>query len=458
MRAAFRQPGFRLLYGGLLASMVGDSLMLIVLAIWVKDLTGSNGAAGLTFFFLAAPALVAPLIGMVVDRFTRRSVLFWGNLASALAVVPLLLVRDQDDVWIVYAVTVLYGISFIALPAGLNGLLKEMLPDALLVDANASLSTSKESLRLVGPLLGAGLFTLVGGGAVAVIDASTFVIAAVAIRALRVQEDRPLRDATHFRDEVLAGVRHIRRDRVLLHTMISLGVALLVIGFMEAAVFAMVDAFGKPASWVGVIVSVQGVGAVAGGFSSSQIIKRIGEVGAISVSLAGFALGLALCAATPMLSLVFLGVVVLGFTLPVFIVAFTTLLQRRTPHHLMGRVSAAADVIIGTPQAISIALGALLVSLVSYRTIYWISAVVLIASAGYLVLALGRRPTTAPDLIRGGVEAAPTRPGPVGLPDTLAAAAVGGLDVSSAGDGPPGQVSEDPSEVQSRGLHRQRDE
>jgi len=64
MKAALHQRGFTLLFGGLLASMVGDSLMLIVLAVWVKDLTGPNGAAGLTFFFLAAPALVAPFAGV----------------------------------------------------------------------------------------------------------------------------------------------------------------------------------------------------------------------------------------------------------------------------------------------------------------------------------------------------------------------------------------------------------
>ena len=48
--------------------MFGDSLMLIVLSMWVKTLTGSNGAAGLTFLAMTAPALLAPLLGYVVDR------------------------------------------------------------------------------------------------------------------------------------------------------------------------------------------------------------------------------------------------------------------------------------------------------------------------------------------------------------------------------------------------------
>jgi uncharacterized membrane protein YfcA len=40
------------------------------------------------------------------------------------------------------------------------------------------------------------------------------------------------------------------------------------------------------------------------------------------------------------------------------------------------------------PQALSIAVGALLVNLISYRSIYWICSAVLLLAAGYLVVAL----------------------------------------------------------------------
>lgn len=88
MKQAFRQPGFGLLFTGLATSMIGDSLMLIVLAIWVKELTGSSGAAGLVFFFMVLPTLASPLAGMLVDRARRRTVLIWGNLASAAILTP----------------------------------------------------------------------------------------------------------------------------------------------------------------------------------------------------------------------------------------------------------------------------------------------------------------------------------------------------------------------------------
>jgi len=388
MRAAFRHRGFPLVFAGLLTSMMGDSLMLIVLAIWVKSLTGSNGAAGLTFFFMALPSLAAPVAGMFVDRAKRRTVLIWGNLASAVALTPLLFVRDAGDVWLIYTVAVLYGVSWVVLPAALNGLLKELLPEDLLVDANASFSTTREALRLFGPLLGAGLYAWGGGGLVAAIDAASFVVAAAAIAALKLHEGSPVREEGHWRAEFSAGVRHIWADPTLRHTLSAVAVTLLVVGFLESAIFAAVESFGRPASFVGVVVSVQGVGAIAGGLSSPRVIRRLGEAAAICLALVLLAAGLAIAAASPWLWAFLAGTVVVGSGLPVLIVALNTLLQRRTPHRLMGRVSAAADVVLGTPQAGSIAMGAILVSLLSYRSIFWLSAAVIMASAGYLGWAL----------------------------------------------------------------------
>jgi hypothetical protein len=65
-------------------------------------------------------------------------------------------------------------------------------------------------------------------------------------------------------------------------------------------------------------------------------------------------------------------------------VAFTTLLQRRTPEELMGRVSAAADLAIGGAATLSMALGASLVAVVSYRLPFAVVSVVLLATGAQL--------------------------------------------------------------------------
>jgi MFS family permease len=384
MRRAFRQPGFTRLYAGLTASMFGDSVMLLALSIWVKTITGSNAKAGLTFFFMVIPALFAPLLGIWIDRLKRRPLLVWGHLASGVGVLPLVLVRGAGQVWIIWAVAVLYGVSFVVLPAALNGLLKELMPDEMLVDANSSLQTTKESFRLFGPLIGALLFTWLGGWAIAVLDAASFFVAAAVIRTIGVHEEEPHVEEAEFWAQLTAGVRHLATDRVLRHVLIGFGATLLVLGFTESAVYALLDAFHKPATWVSVIVCVQGVGAITGGLSSGWVIKRIGEVATCVVGLVVLAVGIEVMGATHSLPVVLLSAAVFGTSLPMLMVAFNTLVQRRSPRAIMGRVSTAIEVLMATPQAVSLALGSFLVVVLSYRQIFAIMAVLTLLAAAHI--------------------------------------------------------------------------
>lgn len=420
MRQAFRQPGFPRLYAGLTASMFGDSVMLLTFSMWVKTITGSNAMAGLTFFFMVVPALFAPLLGIWIDRVKRHPLLVWGHVASGMGVLPLTLVRGEGQVWIIWCVAALYGVSFIVLPAALSGLLKELVPDGMLVEANASLQTTKESFRLFGPLLGALLFTWLGGWAVALLDSASFFAAAAVIATLKVREDAPVREETHFRVQLTAGMRHLAGDRVLRHVLIGFGLCILVLGFTESAIYALLDAFDKPATYVSVIVSVQGVGAVAGGLTCSAVVKRIGEVGTCVVALVLMVLGILVMGTTQSFVVVCLSAAVFGASLPPITIAFMTLVQRRTPQPIMGRVSTAVEIVMATPQAISLALGSLLVVLLSYRSIFVVMAVVTAAATAYLALMLRRQ--VADDVRR------PRGAGTSGPPPELAksSTAVGG--------------------------------
>ena len=68
MRKLLAHRDARLLLYGQTLSAFGDWAMLIVLAVWMKSLTGSSALAGLTFFVFAAGQLGAPLGGLLADR------------------------------------------------------------------------------------------------------------------------------------------------------------------------------------------------------------------------------------------------------------------------------------------------------------------------------------------------------------------------------------------------------
>jgi MFS family permease len=404
VRHAFRQPGFPRLYTGLTASMFGDSVMLVVLSMWVKTITGSNAKAGLTFFFMIIPALFAPLLGVWIDRLRRKPLLVWGHVVSGIGVLPLTLVHSEGQVWVIWAVAMMYGASFVILPAALNGLLKELVPEDLLVDANSSLQTTKESFRLFGPLLGALLFTWLGGWAVAVLDAASFGAAALVIATIAVHEAAPEHEESHFWHQMTAGLRHLSGDRVLEHTLIGFGLCILVFGFSESVVYALLDGFDKPATWVSAIVTAQGVGAIGGGLSSSASVRRTGEVAGCVAGLVVAALSILVMAAAQQFWVVLAGAAAMGAAMPVMMVAFMTLIQRRTPQAIMGRVSAAVEVVMGVPNAISLAVGSLLVVILSYRTILAIMGAVTLVAAAYIVVML--RGQIATDLHRPSAERA----------------------------------------------------
>src|SRR5262245_42214824 len=209
IRALFRRDDFRLHFAGVVATMVGQSVMFLVLAIWVKDMTGSNSLAGVPLFTLAAPALVAPVLGWIVDRFRRKRFMVAAVATTTVAIAPMLFVRDRHDIGLIYTVGVLYGASLIMVNAALTGLIKELLPEELLADANGALQTVRQGLRLVGPLGGAGLYTAVGGPAVVAFDMACLVLGACLIGAIRVREEPPAVPELRWLGEVAAGIRHL---------------------------------------------------------------------------------------------------------------------------------------------------------------------------------------------------------------------------------------------------------
>jgi MFS family permease len=385
MRRVLARRDMRLYVAGQTLSLFGDSAMWLALGVWAKQLTGSSGAAGMVIFFIAAPALLSPLSGLLVDRVRRRRLLIVANLATAAAVLPLLAVHDRGDLWILYTVSAAYGFSYTVLGSGQSALLAAVLPEDELADANAVLQTVREGLRLVAPLAGAALFAAVGGAAVALLDAATFVLAAAAIARMRTPDPRPVRTPERILAAVAAGARHVGRTVALRQMTIACAAALLFIGFSETLTFEVVDVgLDREAAFVGVLLAVQGVGAVAAAAFAARLVRRAGEIAAASLGLLVFSLGTTL-QVSGSLAVVLAGLVLFGVGVPIVLVALFTLLQRTTPAPLQGRVYSAVEVLVGVPQMVSIAAGAVLVTLVDYRLLLLVEAAVVAGAGAWLL-------------------------------------------------------------------------
>lgn len=366
-------------------SIFGDSALWLALGIWVRELTGSNAQAGFTFFFLAAPSVLAPIWGTIADRFPRRRILLFGNLGTALMTLALLGVRGPNQVWLIWTVMAGYGASISLLSAAQSGFLRTLLPDEHLGDAQGWLATVREGLRLIAPLIGAGVFALVGGHVVALIDATTFLVAAATVASIHVHEPAAAPRSGKWAQEVAAGWMHIRAVPALRQIVTALGVLCLVIGFTETAGFAVITSgLHRSASWIGPWEVVMGIGAVIGGPTVSGAMRRLGEGRVAAIGMLCWAVAAGLLTA-PNLVVVLVGTVLAGFSLPWIIAPSMTFMQRSTPGHLQGRVSAAVDVLTSTPQSLSIAVGAVLLAVVGYQVLLLVVAAVSCGAGIWLI-------------------------------------------------------------------------
>jgi MFS family permease len=394
MRRLFSYRDARLLIGGQTLSAFGDWAMWIVLAIWMKTLTGSSARAGLVFFVLGLGSLAGPLGGLLADRVKRRPLMIASDCVLGSSVLVLLVVHDQNTAWLIYLVALLYGLAGTVFYPAQAALLRLMLPEELLADANGALSTTRQGLRLVAPLAGAGLFAAFGGGVVAVLDALTFAGSALLMSRMRVPETKPEAPEHHFLREVTAGIEHIWRTLPLRQMTAAATVALLVVGFAETLIFFVIAHLGRPPSFFGVFGALQGVGSIAGGLTAAWMLRRAGDLRIVGLGLGIFGIG-DLLLIVPSLPIVLLGFTIAGVGIMWAIVGFTTALQVRTPLAIQGRVSAAADISLNLAQTISIAAGAALSTVVDYRILFVAMAVVVVASAVYLVTRREQTPAPA---------------------------------------------------------------
>ncbi|MEV4121867.1 MFS transporter [Micromonospora sp. NPDC049645] len=343
-----------------LLSGLGSSTMSLVAGIWILDLTGSTSLAALAGLCAYAPVLAGPWLGGLLDRAPRRPLVIAVNLVLAATLLALLAVRGPGQTWLIFAVSCVYGVSYVLIDAGETALLPAALTTAELGDVNGWRSSAQEGMRLVAPLAGAGLYTWRGGHAVAVLSAVTPALVAILYAVLRLNRT-PTHQSTgrgpRTGSTILFGQRAVGLPVVLAAVSIAMS------GFTTAAIYAtVVTELRLPTTFLGVLASAQGAGSILGGLIVGRLIAGRGSVAVGVAGTALFALGcLARC--LPWWPATVTGAVIAGVGLPWTLVAAVTAVQTHTPSALLGRVSATANTAMFGPLVVAIPLGSAAVHL-----------------------------------------------------------------------------------------------
>jgi MFS family permease len=253
---------------------------------------------------VAAGAAGALVLGTLVDRLPKRSVMIVADLARAgvLGGLALLAVAQLLSIWLLAAAAALTGLFSVAFELARSAWVAQSVAAARLPARNAQLSAMGSASETLAFALGGWLYQLLGAVLALAVDAMSYLLSAAClwgVRSGRSEAAPPETSAAHaprsrrsFLDETLSGIAVIRATpqlRALATLEILLAVAGSIAGTSYMIYVARDLAFGT--GTLGMIFATGGLGALAGAALAPRLGRRVGSGNAMTIGLILGALG-----------------------------------------------------------------------------------------------------------------------------------------------------------------------
>jgi MFS family permease len=338
-----RHPSFRYLFAGQAASVVGDRVVVVALALFITMRTGSPTDLGLVLAAQTLPLVALVLLGGVwADRLPRHRIMISTDISRAVlhAVVAILIFSGAIRIWQLVVIEALFGAAQAFFQPAYDGLLPQTVPEELIQDARALTESVANLAFLIGPALATALVLGIGAGEAFAFDAATFVLSAVLLARVAPRPRGIAAEPASTVQELRAGWREVRsRTWVWVTIAVFTGAVLCVYAqwYALAPVISR-DLYGG-AGVFGVLEGVAGVGAVCGGLlglgwrPARPLLAGMVLVLAWPVQDIVFALGAPL-------ALVVACAFATGFGFSLLVIWWETALARHIPAGALSRVSA----------------------------------------------------------------------------------------------------------------------
>jgi predicted MFS family arabinose efflux permease len=340
--SALRHRDFRLLFVGTFVSNAGSWMQKVATAWLVYQMTGSEAWLGIDAFASGIPTvLLLPWGGVVADRFDRRSLLIWTNLACAGIALLLAGLRGAGvlHVWHIVAASAASGVVQSVMVPASTSLLPAVVGDEDVPNAIALNSLQFNLSRVVGPAAGGAALVYLGAAWSFALNAVSFLVLSLALLFVRRVPPVPGKTGNVLGD--LRGGLSFVLSRADVATMLLL---VTLIAFLGAPVVSMLPAWVKSvllrdASTYSLLLSCFGGGAVAAA-AVSAVTGRHGPMAWLA-AVALFIVGACqvLLARRDGLPLAMVVVAVAGFCFVGGMIRLGTALLLATPDGFRGRVS-----------------------------------------------------------------------------------------------------------------------
>ena len=340
---------FSLLFSGQAVSQIGDSMNKVALLWFVYELTGSAFKMTVIGLLQTIPPLVfGPLIGVYLDRMKKKPVMIWVDIVRTVLVILIPVLYTMEALTLERLYLLVFATSIVSTVFGpaLASAVPLLVSRAQLTASNALIQSTNNIGLLIGPAVSGVGIAMIGAHNVLYVDAATFLVSALCLMPIRLNEtlhtrpqsaDRP----TIFQDLVV-GFRFVFvQHRTVLLLMLtaalySLGASAFVF-LLPVFATQLLDASPVELGW---LWSSLGIGMLAASIwlawiNQGDLQKRLRlisaalAIGAVAVCTLGMQ-------QAPIMAAVL--IVVFGGSTAVFTPVVWAILQELTPEPLLGRV------------------------------------------------------------------------------------------------------------------------
>ena len=371
---------FYWLWAGSAFGDLADGLFKVALPLLVASLTSSPLLVAGVVFVLRLPWLIFGLLaGVLVDRLDRQKLIAAANslrVASLLAL-SLLLIFNMLSLAAIYVLALILGVAETLADTAATSLLPLVMPASGLEKANARLVGAQTVMNeFIGPVLGGALMAL-GFVFTLATSSSLYLVALVAILLLRGKFQVRRETKTGLKADLKEGLIYLWHHKLIRTLTIMVGVMNLCWSAWSSVLVLYVVTPGpgglNPFGY-GLLLTVIGIGGLAGSFLVMPVQRKFGSRWAIGADIIGtFTMGaVPLLTASPW----WIGAAALvgGAGATMWSVTVASLRQRIVPDHLMGRVASASRLVGFGALSIGSLMAGIVAQLVGVQVVFGLTA------------------------------------------------------------------------------------
>jgi len=282
---------FTILVIGQLISSIGSGLTDFGLAIYVLAMTGSVTATSIVMICAFLPSiLLAPVGGVLADRYDRRVMMIIGELLSGLGlVICLVSTMSENPSLVVICVGVGVSSLFTALmePA-FKATITDLLSEEDFAKAGGMVQIANNAKLLISPAVAGLLLQVTTVNTLIIIDIITFFTTVFIIAAVKkgMVTKRREGDILSFSREMKAGIAAIRGKSGIVVMIVIMTIVVFCLGFVQILSKPLILAFASETE-LGILATVSAFGMMAGSIAISCMKNVKSYVRMLSLGLFG---------------------------------------------------------------------------------------------------------------------------------------------------------------------------